>query len=94
MTFRELFNFYGSGYRFEKVTGMSVANFGNWRKKGFIPIASQMRIQDLSQGQLKASFGDCEPDLTLLDDLNNCRCHYCGGYIMKPCCEKCSKHEN
>ncbi len=58
MTLEEVRKYYGTGYKFEKVTGMLRSNFWKWKKDGFIPIRSQMKIQDLTKGELKASLSD------------------------------------
>lgn len=54
MTFEDVKNFYGNGYRFHKLTGMAQNNFVNWKKSGFVPIKTQFKIQLLTNGQLIA----------------------------------------
>lgn len=54
MTPREVLDFYGTKYRFNKETGMSCANLLNWERKGKIPYAAQLKIQILSNEKLKA----------------------------------------
>jgi len=60
MTLDDLIKFYGSGYQFELQTKMSHANFVYWRKKGYVPILTQLRIEALTKGALKAQFNDNE----------------------------------
>lgn len=54
MTVEELENFYKNGYRFCKATTMSAVSFSNWKKWGYIPLLSQIKIERLTKGQLKA----------------------------------------
>lgn len=58
MTIEEVLKYYGSAYRFGKVTGMSHANVSNWKKNGFIPIETQIKIEALTNGALKARLED------------------------------------
>lgn len=46
--------YFGSGYRFNKVTGMSHGSLNNWIKWGFIPEESQYKLERLTKGGLKA----------------------------------------
>lgn len=55
MTLEEVNHFYGTSYQFNKKTGMHHACYGNWRKQGFIPIRTQIFLEQHSQGKLKAS---------------------------------------
>ena len=50
---------YGSVYRFMKETGLSEGNFAYWRKKGYIPINTQIKIEKLTNGRLKADLSHC-----------------------------------
>ncbi len=59
MTIDEVYKYFGSGKRMQKLCGMSHSNFQNWRLRGHIPIASQMKIEILTKGVLKASLLDC-----------------------------------
>jgi len=54
MTVDEVVKYFETGYRFNQQTGMAHANFTNWVKKGFIPEYSQMKIEHLTNGALKA----------------------------------------
>ncbi len=56
MTPDEVKEYYGNGYRFHKQTGMSQATFLNWKRQGHIPVQSQARLQQLTKGELKASW--------------------------------------
>lgn len=55
MTFEEVSKYYGSGYNFHKQTGMSHANFISWRNKGYVPIHTQIKLEKMTNGSLKAS---------------------------------------
>lgn len=56
MTFKELEAYYKTGYRFSKETGMSATCYGTWKKKGFVPQLSQLRIERITNGKLKAEW--------------------------------------
>ena len=58
MKIDEVLAFYEKPYRFTKKTGMSVNTLNNWKRLGYIPIQSQMRLEAISEGQLKARFED------------------------------------
>jgi hypothetical protein len=47
---------YKTGYTFHKLTGMSAMSYWNWLKWGYVPFESQMKLQKLTQGQLKAEW--------------------------------------
>lgn len=56
MTLEDLKHYFVNGNRFEEQTGLSHVNWHNWfKKKGYIPIGSQRRIEQLTRGALKAS---------------------------------------
>lgn len=56
MTLDDIRAYFGSGYQFEEKTKMSHVNYIHWRRYGYIPIATQMRLERLTDGGLKASF--------------------------------------
>ena len=60
MTLDDLKNHFGNSLRFQEKTGMSHANYVHWAKCGYIPILSQMKIQKLTGGTLKADFDHAE----------------------------------
>ena len=55
MTFEEVSNYYVTGYNFHKSTGMSHANFVSWKQKGYVPICTQIKLEKMTNGALKAS---------------------------------------
>jgi hypothetical protein len=54
MTLDDLKKEYGTSYRFSKKTGLSHVNWVHWHKFGFIPILSQMKLERISGGALRA----------------------------------------
>ncbi len=58
MTLEDVMAYYGSGYKFSMITGMSHTNFLNWRKKGKIPVTAQVKIEHLTSGKLQADKGE------------------------------------
>lgn len=61
MTVQEIMNYYGSGYRFHKVTGFSHTCLVNWNKAGYIPLATQRKLKLLTQGALIVRLEDAMP---------------------------------
>jgi hypothetical protein len=66
MTVDDIINFYGSALVFCKKTGIAAKTYYNWKSKGFIPEMSQMRVEYLSGGALKA---DLSKTKEKLDDI-------------------------
>lgn len=62
MTIDDIKKYFGTFYRFNKLTGQSINNCYNWQKRGFIPIASQVKIEKLTGGELKASLEHIKND--------------------------------
>jgi hypothetical protein len=56
MTPTDVLKYYGSQYRFAKSTGMASASLCNWLKWGYIPEASQYKIERLTKGELKTEW--------------------------------------
>ena len=55
MTLDDIKNYYSSSFNFEKVTGMSHANFVRWKRQGYVPMPMQIKLEALTNGELKAS---------------------------------------
>ena len=55
MTFQQVKKYFKSGYFLHKHTGMSKVNFINWGRRGYIPIQSQLKLERLTNGKLKAN---------------------------------------
>ena len=56
MTPADVLKKYGSQYRFHKETGMSHRSLANWIKWGYIPEASQYKLERLTNGELKTQW--------------------------------------
>ncbi len=54
MTINDLKNYYKSSYAFGKATHMSPTSYQNWCSWGFVPILSQIKIEQLTGGELRA----------------------------------------
>ncbi len=60
MTPNDLIEYYKTGYNFAVQTKMSHNTFSNWVKAGYIPFASQKKIEQLTGGELKAEWSELE----------------------------------
>lgn len=58
MTLDEVKNYFVTGYGMKKMIGMSSNNISNWECLGYVPIQSQMKIEKLTNGSLKAHCSD------------------------------------
>ena len=58
MTLDELLKHYGTSYQFELATGLSHTNIENWRKRGYIPLMSQRKIERVTEGLFKVRLED------------------------------------
>lgn len=67
MTLTDVRKFFGSSYNFNVQTGWSHSCYNTWAKKGYIPIKSQIKLQELTMGELKASLEDLGNDATRAD---------------------------
>jgi len=47
---------YGSQYQFHKETGMSHSSLGLWLKLGYVPEASQYKLERITKGELKTEW--------------------------------------
>lgn len=59
VTVDEVKAFYKTSYNFRKQTGMAHTNFYLWAKQGFVPIHAQRKIEEFTDGLLRASLLDC-----------------------------------
>ena len=62
MVLNDLIEYFGSCYQFNKKTGMSHNNYQTWKKLGFIPIESQLKIQKMTNFDLKANLDHLFPN--------------------------------
>lgn len=60
MTYEEVYNFYGSTRQFENRTPFTQQALSSWKKKGYIPIKSQIKLYEASNGALKPCLRDFE----------------------------------
>lgn len=58
----DVLEYFGSSYFFEKNTKMAHQNINNWKKLGYIPITTQLKIEKLTSGKLKADLSHCNKD--------------------------------
>lgn len=59
MTIDDVLTYYRTGYNMRKVTGLSASNVVHWKKKGYIPIVTQMKLEVLTKSALKANLKHC-----------------------------------
>lgn len=62
MTLDDVRKFYGTSYRFEKMTKMSSGCWPNWRRIGYIPMVSQKRLEELTGGILTHNYAHLAPN--------------------------------
>ena len=62
MTLDEIKQYYGTTYQFKKKTGMHHSSFLNWERQGFIPIKTQLKLEELTNGELKANLEHLHKD--------------------------------
>lgn len=60
MTIDEVERYFGSLYMVAKNTKYSHSTAYAWRRNGFIPIKTQMEIESLTKGALKANLLHCQ----------------------------------
>ncbi len=53
MTIKEVYDYFKSWYQIYKQVGFCANTPKNWRKKGFIPADSQLKIERYTEGKLK-----------------------------------------
>lgn len=54
MTSQEVHAYYRGGYSFMKKTKMAFDTYKRWMENGYIPINSQIKLEKLTKGALKA----------------------------------------
>jgi len=45
--------YYGTKYKFWKITGMSSSTLGNWLRWGYVPELAQYKLEKITNGTLK-----------------------------------------
>jgi hypothetical protein len=56
MTPQDVLAYYVNSYRFRKETKMSQSSLLNWLKWGYVPEASQYKLERLTKGKLKTQW--------------------------------------
>lgn len=59
MTIDEVEKYYGSAWKMERKHKMSHKNITNWKRIGYVPILTQIKIERLTGGVLKADLAHC-----------------------------------
>jgi phage terminase large subunit len=54
----DVLKYYGSRYNFRKMTGMSHSSLANWISWGYVPEASQYKLERLTRGELKTQWSE------------------------------------
>lgn len=54
MRIEEAILFYGSGSKLCKELGITRQCITNWRKRGFMPMLQQLKLEKITKGKLKA----------------------------------------
>ncbi len=60
MTIQDILAYYGNSYKLAKITGICASNVWNWKQCGYVPISMQCRIEQLTEGKLKADLNHCK----------------------------------
>lgn len=53
---KEVKKYYGTRYKFNKITGMSSNTLKNWLKWGHVPESSQYKLERITKGELKTDW--------------------------------------
>lgn len=61
MTIEEVLAYFKTNYQISKLLQMSAHTPSNWRKIGYIPADSQVRIEIYTKGALKLNINDLKP---------------------------------
>jgi hypothetical protein len=60
MTYDDVIKYFGSAYKVGKTGMFSLRTPYSWRRNGFIPIKTQMKIQAFTNGDLMADLAHCK----------------------------------
>ena len=58
MTLEEVYNYFGGWYGIRTKVGFSLHTSDYWRRKGYVPLSSQFRIERYTKGVLVADEKD------------------------------------
>jgi len=59
MTLDDLMDYYGTIYKVSKGLGLSPSSAYHWWRLGYVPIETQIRIQEKTNGALVADINHC-----------------------------------
>lgn len=59
MKLEEVIAYFRTSYNMEVKFGINHVNMVNWKKLGHIPIRTQMKIERITNGDLKADLSHC-----------------------------------
>ncbi len=59
MTLDDIKKHFGNSMQFERSTKMNHSCYTKWQNKGYIPVLTQRRIEELTGGKLKADTNRC-----------------------------------
>ena len=62
MKIKEITDKYKNCYRFGKETGMAPNSYLNWINMGYIPIISQLKLEQITNGEFKADLNHTVKD--------------------------------
>lgn len=54
MTYDQVMDYFGTGYRVAVELGLSQGYPPDWKKKGYVPLKIQFKIEEYTKGYLKA----------------------------------------
>lgn len=60
MKIEDVMMYFGSARKMQKKIGLSHSSMTNWRGRGYIPIETQVRIEHLTNSELKADLAHCK----------------------------------
>lgn len=56
MTPKDVYDYFGSAYRFNKITKIAANSLLNWMRWGFVPENAQYKVERLTNGALKTQW--------------------------------------
>ncbi len=60
MTYDDVIKYFGNAYKVSKTGHFSKTTAYAWKKNGFIPIRTQMKLEEITGGALKADLMHCK----------------------------------
>lgn len=84
MTPEEVLDFYKTKYAFNKKTGMNINALRYWIKTGFIPLATQYKLEGCTNGKLTAQLSHCKEFGLIEKEIDNMNIR---GFLKLSSCE-------